>query len=64
MPSDPVGTSNYNSILVCIHELLVKNQIPNGLEQLTFAVRQDVLCCCLIENAPIDILEVIWELSR
>jgi hypothetical protein len=44
---NPISTSDDHAILERVHECIIKEKIPHGVDQFTTTMRQDVLLLCV-----------------
>lgn len=51
-------------MLVCVHELVVEEQQPEGMHKLTFAMGQDSGGCCLLEKTSVCVLKRVRKLEQ
>lgn len=55
---------DYDSIPVCLSEASLEDELNNGMDQLSFAVREDIGCGCHSELLLICICKAIWNLDE
>jgi hypothetical protein len=51
-----------NPILVCVHEVSIKQHLPDRLDEFTLKESVDLICRGFTKDVDIDFLEIIGEL--
>jgi hypothetical protein len=58
--NNPIPTTYHNTILVHIHELLIKEKLPYSMHQFMLTMGIYLTCWCLPIKCHVHILEIVW----